>query len=536
MQSAYTAHITPAEWRWVIVAAVMLVLLAFLPFVVIAIAGIPGWQFMGLLHNHRDGATYLSKMMIGAQGEWLVSFLHTPEDHSGALIAFIYVVLGHISGFTKVPLLVLFHVARVAAALFMYMAIYQLAASVWMRLRTRRIFFTILSLGAGFGWLYVVLTGGDVSPPDMSIPEAFPFYSSLVNIHFPLTVACLALLASMIIIVFRPGANEEPRLDNGGLVTVLLSVALSFLYPHALVPISGALVIFSGIQMLRARKINLRDLRWLALIILPVVPMAVYYGAIVAYNPAMQVWTAQNITTAPGIVPLLIGLGLPLVLALPGIWRAIIRFEADGDQFMLIWIIVILILLYLPTQIQRRFAVGMMIPIVYFATRSLEDFWFQRVTNRRWRYRLFMLFVPLIALSQIFILFTPILPVLINRPEQSQGIFLQQDYTTAFDWLETRTDLNDVILAAPDVSLWIPGWVGARVVYGHPFETLDADAKLDSVLAWYKGDVTDCLALIEEWDVQYVLAGPQEAALGDGTCMDGLRLVGRSGSVNVYAP
>lgn len=536
MQSAYTAHITPAEWRWVIVAAVLLVSLAFLPFVVVAIGGIPDWQFMGMLHNHRDGATYLSKMMVGAQGEWLVRFLHTPEPHGGALIAFIYVILGQVSGFTSVPLLVLFHVARVAAALFMYLAIYQLAASIWMRLRTRRIFFTILSIGAGFGWLYVLITGGDVAPPDMSIPEAFPFYSSLVNIHFPLTLACLAILSSMIITVFRPGAKEEPRMDNGGLVMVLLSLALGFLYPHALIPIGAALTIFIGVQMFRARKINLRDLRWLALLVLPALPMAVYYLAIVAYNPAMQVWNDQNITLAPDIVPLLIGFGLPLILALPGIWRAIVRFEADGDQFMLIWLILILVMMYLPTSIQRRFAVGAMLPIVYFATRSLEDFWFQRVTNRRWRYRLFMLFIPLIALSQIFILFTPILPVLINRPEQSQGLFLQQDYTTAFNWLERRTSLDDVILAAPDVSAWIPGWVGAKVVYGHPYETLDAEAKLAAVRDWYSGEVDSCLTLIEDWNIQYVLAGPQEAMLGEMACVGELRLVARSGSVDVYAP
>ncbi len=534
MQSGYTAHITPSEWRWVIIAAVILVSLAFMPLVLLALSGTSGWQFMGMLHNHRDGATYLSKMMLGAQGEWLVSFQHTPETHNGALIHLIYILLGHVSGFANVPVIVLFHVARVTATLFMYMAIYQLGATIWMRLRTRRIFFILVSIGAGFGWLYTLITGGDVSPPDLSLPEAFPFYSSLVNVHFPLTLACLALLASVIVTVFRPGTNDEPNLRNGGLVTALLSLVVGFLYPHALMPIGGALGIFVGLKAWRNRRLNLRDVRWLSLIVLPPLPLAIYYSAIVAYNPAMMEWSRQNVTSAPPPLPLLLGLGLPLVMALPGIYRAVRRFEADGDQFMLIWIVVILIMIYLPTSIQRRFAVGMMIPIVYFATRSLEDFWFQRVTSRRWRYRLFVLLIPLIAFSQIFILFTPILPVLINRPQNSHGLLLESDYAVIFDWLERRTGLDDVLLAAPDVSQWIPGWVGGRVVYGHPFETLDAGNKLRAVEDWYSGETADCDALLDQWRVRYILAGPEEDELGETSCLEGLDLVARSGLVNVY--
>jgi len=95
------------------------------------------------------------------------------------------------------------------------------------------------------------------------------------------------------------------------------------------------------------------------------------------------------------------------------------------------------IAIYLPTNIQRRFGAGIMIPIIYFATRSLEDFWFQHV-NRRWRYRLFVFVIPIIMLTHIFVLLTPLLPLVVNKPEDSQGVFLQRDYTAAFEWLRSR--------------------------------------------------------------------------------------------------
>src|SRR5690606_10761885 len=118
-----------------ILVAVALVLVAFAPYALLAVAGINGdeWQFMGILHNSRDGATYLSKMMLGMQGQWLVNFQHTPEPHSGAFLQVIYPMLGQLARLIGTPVLVVFHAVRAVAAIFMYMALYQLAATIWMR-------------------------------------------------------------------------------------------------------------------------------------------------------------------------------------------------------------------------------------------------------------------------------------------------------------------------------------------------------------------------------------------------------------------
>jgi hypothetical protein len=488
-----------------------------------------------MLHNYRDGATYLSKMFLGTQGTLLVQFLHTPEPHNGALIQVLYPLLGQIAGLANISTIVLFHVARVVAGVFMYMALYQLGALIWMRKRARRVFFVVVALGAGFGWIYALVTGGRIDAPDMSIPEVFPFYSTVVNVHFPLTLACLALLAGVVIVNFRPGATSTPRVSNGGLTGALASLALALLYPQALVPFGVALVIFLSMGWLRRRHIDRRELNWLVTRLLPAVPLAVYYAAVMIYNPAMAEWGRQNVTGAPPVLALLIGLGLPLVMGLPGIWRALRRFEADGDRFMLIWLLAMLVLMYLPTNFQRRFAVGMMLPVAYFATRSLEDFWFQRV-NRRWRYRLALVIVPTMFFTQLFVLFTPILPIIAGHPENARGLLLDRGYAAAFHWLESRTNLNDVVLIGPEGGVWLPGWAGARVVYGHPYETLQADTRYQQVVDWYTGQAEDCRALLNLYAVTYVISGPDEAALGTTPCLDDLEPVAQFGAVSVYAP
>lgn len=537
MQSGFTAHVTPAEWRWATLVAVALVLLAFLPYGLLVFTSVAtsDWQFMGILHNSRDGATYLSKMMLGVQGEWLVHFQHTPEDHAGAFIQVIYPALGQLAGFTGVPVLVLFHVVRVVAAVFMYLAIYQLAATVWMRIRTRRIFFVVTSLAAGFGWLYAIFSGGRVDAPDLSIPEAFPLQSTFGNVHFPLAIACLALLVSIIVEVFRPGASEEPHANNGGVTSVILSLALALLYPQALVPLGGALALYVAWRWWRKKRIVRRELLWLLVLLLPVVPLAVYYAAVVIYNPAMAEWSRQNVTTAPSPPVMLIGFALPLILAAPGIYRAIRQPDAHDDRFMLIWLLVMLVAIYLPTNIQRRFAIGMMLPLAYFATRALEAFWFPRFSNRRWRYRMLVIALPLMAFTHLFVLFVPLLPALVNRPESAQGLFLERDYLPIFEWLNLRATPDDVVLAAEDVSLWLPGWSSVRVVYAHPFETLQANVKEQQVIDWYATGA-DCQSLLEAYNVTYIIYGPEESRLGAGPCLESLQQVVRSGEVAIYTP
>ncbi len=536
MQSRQTVHIMAAEWRWVIVVASAFVLLAISPLLWVALHGTPGWQFMGVLHNYLDGSTYISKMQLGYEGSWLVYFQHTPEAHNGAFIQVIYLLLGHLSRLVAIPPILMFHVARVGAALFMYVALYQLGATIWTRVRSRRIFFLVVTLGSGLGWLFAPLTQ-NTTYPDLAIPEAFPLYSTFMNVHFPLTIACLALLAGLFITAFRPGAAEDPTVDSSWPLVSLLSVILALLYPQALVPIGAALFLYVGMIFLRTRRLQARMIRWLLAVTLPAVPIAAYYTITVMYNPAMAIWNAQNVTFTPSLPIMLVGFGIPLLVALPGIFRAVRRFESDGDGLMLLWLLCILVAIYLPLNVQRRFAVAAMIPIAYFATRSIEDVWLPRI-NRRWRPMAACLFIPLIMVSQILMLFLPVLPAITGSPQAAVGIFLEYDYATVFTWLDSRTESTDVVLAAPIPSAWIPGWAGARVVYGHPYETLDADTKLQQVQDWYDGkdSSASCDTILKQYNVRYVLYGPEEQKLGHTTCLDDLHLIAQSGGVSVYAP
>src|SRR5260221_5578282 len=106
--------------------------------------------------------------------------------------------------------LLIFPIARLVTGFIMYISIYYLGSVIWPRLRPRRLFFSLLAIGSGLGWLFLVFFGRGSSldaatlPSDLAIPESIPFYSTFVNPHFPLAIALTALLASMFVVVFRP--------------------------------------------------------------------------------------------------------------------------------------------------------------------------------------------------------------------------------------------------------------------------------------------------------------------------------------------
>jgi hypothetical protein len=547
MQRVTAPGISSAEWRWVIIFSGLLVAITLLPYAWAFASDSPSdnWQFMGMLPNPQDGATYLAKIGEGARGDWLFTLAYTSEPHAGAAINEFYLWLGHLSRILGLSPLLMYHLSRLVTGFVMYISIYHLGSVIWPRLRPRRLFFGLIAVGSGLGWLALIFLsrspGGSVDaqflPTDFSIPESIPFFSTFVNPHFPLAIALIALLAATFVMVFRPGFNIEPNFTNGGASVALVSIALCIVQPQGWVPIAGALCVYILILTLRSRRIPQLELSWVLLVILPAIPFFLYYYAVIRDNGAMRAWNAQNLTPSPLPFNYIMGFGLLLVVALPGLWRGVRRFERDGDRLMLIWFVVNVIALYVPFSLQRRLAIGLIIPIVYFAVRALEDSWFNWVSPK-WRDAALVALFVFIIPSNVLSLSIPLFGILKPSAGIQNWQLLPADYNAAIQWLRDDAVQNQVVLAPPRVSLWIPAYAYQRVVYGHPFETLNAAAKLKEVNDWYTGK--NCGELLREYHVRYVLSGDFGAlAMDDASdaCLKTQQLdppVATFGNVSIY--
>jgi hypothetical protein len=517
-----TNSISRSEWRWVIIVSGLLVTLIALPYA-LAFASDSrnaNLHFMGILVNPLDGATYLSKIREGMTGSWLYTFQFTTEANQGAVIHEFYLFLGHLARLMGFSQLQVFHISRLVTSILMFLSFYHLGAVIWPRVRPRRLFFGLLAIGSGLGWLALIALGSDVGTvaTDIWMPETIPLYAAFTNPHFPLTIAFITLIASIFIVAFRPGFNEQPTASNGGLMLILLVIGLAIVQPQGLVGILAGLCVYIMILVVRMRRIPAIEAAWTVIAILPALPFAVYYLAAVRQDPAMLVWNSQNITASPPIWAYLIGFGLILLVAIPGIWRGIRHFERDGDRFMVVWLIVNAIILYLPFNLQRRAAIGLIIPVVYFAVRALEDYWFPQLSYNLRRLLMLALFVFVVP-SNILVMAIHMSGIANakngqdanTRNRQENFILLDNDHVAAIFWLKDHALPNEIVLAESDVSLWIPANTDLRVVYGHPYETLYAETKKADVKEWFAGN--KCQEVISTYGVNYVVS----SLIQDGT-------------------
>ena len=513
--------------------------------VVLIFIGLPyllavAWQghdffFSGFLLNPIDGNSYLAKMYQGWAGEWKFHLTYTAAAYpaqagSGAYLFLFYLFLGHLARWLGLPLIVLFHVARLAGASVMVFSLAAFFQHIFagqppaVRLAT-----WLAALGSGLGWL-VLLSG--LLPSDFWVAEAYPFLSAYANPHFPLGLALLLWM-------FLFSQEAEPRWKNLVWLAVLgliESVVLPFGLPLAGVILAGARAWdWWEARSEWERKKSLQRTEQLLAALLPGACFVGYQLWVSLADPLLAGWNAQNLTPSPELWDFLLSFSPVLIFAVVGAWRLYHLREYPARKLLLSWFVIGLILIYMPFSLQRRFMLGFYIPSVGLAVvgaRALAE-----RMRRKW------LIPTLVGLSMPTNLFL-LLAGLAGIFGHSGQIYLSADEYHAIQWLaqqsaQNRMLQNGLVLASSEIGSFIPAYTGMRVIYGHPFETVNALTEEQSVQAFFKGDLTqpsqaDFLA---SRGVDMIFYGPREEEMVESPLSPfrGFVQVFQSGAVTIWA-
>lgn len=518
-------HIPAKDWRWALIWAGVILAVSCLPYLIVWVATPSGYQFGGILVNPLDGNSYLAKMRQGWAGMWQFHLTYTPEAHDGAYIFLYYIGLGHIARLTRLPLILVYHVARVLAGFALLMAVYAFLTRLIHDRHWRLLAFWLVGISAGLGWLGAAL---GAFPIDLWVPEAFVFYSLVSNPHFPLAIALMLVVVASVV---WPVSGIWRWLVPG-----LAALALALVQPFALVVIYATLALYLLLRSWLDRSWPLPRLIAAVSVVAFSVPVLLYDYWVYTTNPALAAWGAQNVTPAPPVLDVFLGFGLVGLLAVLGGVIAVRTRDRDGLA-LVIWSIVTLVLVYVPFALQRRLLTGLGLALAVLAAIGLSRWLMPNLSSARARL-LGSVVVGISALGTLFLLMVLTLGGL-NRqsqPDLFARVYLSQDERIAMDWLLTNAR-DQVVLAAPRTGMLLPGRSGVRVFTGHPFETLDAEVKDAQAEAFFRGEmpVEEWHSLREDFDIRFVFVGPAEQALGGGgDYLRGFEPQFTQGEVSIY--
>lgn len=524
------------------------ILLITLPYVYAYTKAGQNYVFEGFLVNPIDGNSYLAKIYQGWEGNWRFTLPYTSNPGEGAYIFLFYLFLGHLSRILSLSPVLTYHIARITASIIMLIAINNFFIAMKLPNRLRSFALGLAVFGSGLGW--VGLLSGSMTS-DFWVSETYPFLSALNNPHFPIGLALLLWIVTPLKQaknpeILTPLSFWERRKGSWGigLASLLLTVISPFGVIIALTIMVGTILwnigVLSGQDGLisfvnklskglliptSAYQVMTRDIKKVLWVSVSGAPVLIYYLWVTRSNPQLAGWNQQNLTPSPPVWDLVISLSPAILFALGGIWYIWVKSEGS-KRLQVVWLVLSLVLLYIPFGLQRRFMMGLYVPVVGLAVMGL----WQAASGKPNRLRFLGAILFLLSLPTNFLLLTISTQGISSH---SDWLYLTKDENAAMEWIVKNTPQDSVVLASPSTGLFIPARTGRGVIYGHPFETVNAEENQSAVIRFFEGNPRPEDEQIMS-SVSYVFLGPRERALGDSISLRGLDQVYSNPHVTIY--
>jgi len=484
--------------------------------------------FTGTYFDAGDYAVHIAMMRSGMNGAWGYNLRFTSEPHQTAYIRLFYIVLGQINRPLGIDPQILFQIARWVFGYTALFSIYLLAKRTFEDSHWQWLAFPLIVFGSGLGWLQIIFgwVPSRITPIDFWLIDCYVLFSLSIFPHFAFTLTLMCLACILYIDYLRAGNWLKI------LAIILAALVVQFINPIAFVSIDIAIATMTLFHWIRKGKMQTGELIVLGIIAVSQIPLLTYNFVLLSKDPVWSQFTAQNQTLSPPPIYYLWGFGLFWPLAFVGAIRAI----HERNIILLAslaWTVSTFALAYAPFAIQRRFLLGITIPLGLLATRGLVDI-FQFVSQKSdWLARRIPSLTLLtgLLLSVTTLTFIPVQAVfMLGHPKD---FFYPRALNSAFDWLSTHTQPNDFILSTMHTGQLLAQETGRRVYLGHAMETLDYTTKTANVESFYQNkSVTNWLSQIP---THWIIYGPYEQYLApDFHPGANLELVFQNNAVQIY--
>ncbi|PWH12583.1 MAG: hypothetical protein DDG60_12400 [Anaerolineae bacterium] len=513
-------QITPSEWRWSVLFALLVSILISAPYLVAIGSQTEAWRFGGVLVGAEDLNSYFAKMNQGAHGAWLFTSPYTAQAQSGIPLYLFYLLLGKLSGPDFANRVLTFHLARVVCGIAFLLLAYRFMAEFLSDSTSRKLALFLVTFGGGLGWLVVFFpTARGSASFESSLPLEF-FSPEAFSLLMLFSLPHLLLARSLLICSLLAYLKQRPVW--AGLV---LGVGV-FIQPAIAPIVWGVLGMATLLEMIQTRPTTLRQV-WAAIRSLLVVgvislPPFLYFFWLIA----VQKQHSQYLPTPP-VWQYALAFGLYAPFALRG-WKSLWHTRPELARWLSAWVLLLPILFMLPLGVNRRLVEGFYLPLVAVTVLGFN------VQPGLWLRRLRLFIIALLVLSSSLFM----MGAFRSAALPAEPAFLPQDKLSAFAWLNSNAPPGAVVFSSFATGNQIPAYTHLLAYAGHAIETPNSAEKHAVILAFFNSQthLTERLALLTQNNIRFLFYGPEEQQLGqfNPSTWPALKERFRQGAYSIY--
>ena len=477
------------EMKIVVIISLIILLLSQLPLFFGYLTQGPNEVFMGIASHNVDMNNHLNWVLQAKEGHLLFTNDFTPEEVPALIFNPFHLIVGNTARLLHTPITPTYNAFGMLLILGFALTLYLFISHLIRDKRTRLLAYLLTLTSAGFGlwWkLSKLIFGKWVVSADLWVPEINTF-QSFGQPHFTFAATLLIL-----IFYFTMRSLDEDQMRYafyaGGLSFLLATIHIFDTVTMAVV-ISGWFIY----RQIAKKRWSWHEFTKIAIIGVMTLPAVAYYFWVFFLNPAYKDWNSLNQTVTPNILALISGFGLIIFFA------AILLIKRRKDFFkkttpiifLMVWSILNLILVYLPINVQRRFLLGLHIPLSILAAIALVEiivpYMQQKLAWQKTTY--YGIILLLCAATTIYLLITQIMGLHDPQTSEYSNVkYLSTNDYQALQWLDEHTNDSDIIVAPYYLSNYIPAVSGNKVYCGHWAQTINFTEKCEQVKLFYEGN------------------------------------------------
>lgn len=496
-------RVSSKEFGFVVLAGLGLALATSIPYVLGHLLPFPDSRFDENLVFEMDMNAYFAFARQAAMGHWLFYNPMTPEPHAPVFFNLEWLLLGKLAAAMGGSIELAFQIERIGSIFLLCFALYWLCSFLFETIVVRRIVFTAIMLGGGFGWVLQIPGLGGLLPDRLFLDTSagiHPFFWMLLAPHFLIAQALALLTLCFFLRAEARGSKADYLMAAAS--CFLAGAARPFEMLYLVVAISLYVLVIAVWR--RDAGSTLRQV-FRSLVVCLSIPLLVYYVWLLRLHDVFRWWGIQNVLPPPLPGSLALSLGMASILLIAGLGN-LVSLKARPSAHLLIACCFIssLGLLYsFPLlTFSSQFLGTLLIPMVLLGSMRLEPrliSWVHRGNRARG------------AIAAVLLVNSLTSGVLLGSHIQA---VVQGEHRTdfhlieAYDWLDQNSSVRDIVLASCRIGNQIPRYTHDSSFCGYFFNTVDFRGKRTMAQKFFAAETNDGYRwkLLRRFKIRYVVS------------------------------